>query len=351
MDQRDQGPAALPRTRRSRTCPPTSVSTTCGYPRCREAQAELARDHGVTGFCYWHYWFGGRRLLERPFEEVLACGRPDFPFCVCLGQPVLVGDLARGARTDPDRADLSGPRRRPAHFEYLLRAFEDDRYITVAGGRCCSSTSLAISPTRLDSSSVGSDGGEGGLRRPLPGGRIGESDYLTHHEDGFDAAVYYQFPFAITFVAGAATVDGAWGMQGTAPIPLHRASSRSPSDHPRSGVPLRLPQLGQHAPVGTAGVGRHRSDPERFGARSRALELAIRTRRRRAGPDDQVVERVGRGKLPRTRLRDRPRRASRCLGRGRADTNTPRPPGDARGHSMRSLLRFGVLPRTSRRVT
>src|SRR5436309_873096 len=48
----------------------------------RAAQAELAEDHGIEGFCYWHYWFGGKRLLERPFEEVLRSGEPDFPFCL-----------------------------------------------------------------------------------------------------------------------------------------------------------------------------------------------------------------------------------------------------------------------------
>ncbi len=52
-------------------------------PAIREAQAVLARAHGVDAFCYYHYWFGGQRLLERPFAEVLASGRPDFPFCVC----------------------------------------------------------------------------------------------------------------------------------------------------------------------------------------------------------------------------------------------------------------------------
>ena len=48
----------------------------------REAQAELARNAGIEGFCYYHYWFGGKRLLERPFEEVVASGKPDFPFCL-----------------------------------------------------------------------------------------------------------------------------------------------------------------------------------------------------------------------------------------------------------------------------
>jgi lipopolysaccharide biosynthesis protein len=52
-------------------------------PPVREAQARLAREHGVDGFCYYYYWFNGRRLLEAPLNEMVASGKPDFPFCVC----------------------------------------------------------------------------------------------------------------------------------------------------------------------------------------------------------------------------------------------------------------------------
>src|ERR1700676_3496226 len=52
-------------------------------PEVREAQADLAREYGVYGFCYYHYWFNGRCMLERPLDEVLALGKPDFPFCIC----------------------------------------------------------------------------------------------------------------------------------------------------------------------------------------------------------------------------------------------------------------------------
>ena len=47
----------------------------------RIAQAELAKQAGISAFCYWHYWFGnGKRLLERPFNEVISSKTPDFPF-------------------------------------------------------------------------------------------------------------------------------------------------------------------------------------------------------------------------------------------------------------------------------
>jgi glycosyltransferase involved in cell wall biosynthesis/2-polyprenyl-3-methyl-5-hydroxy-6-metoxy-1,4-benzoquinol methylase len=48
-----------------------------------EKQAVLARRFGIFGFCFYYYWFNGRRLLERPLEQMVKLGKPDFPFCVC----------------------------------------------------------------------------------------------------------------------------------------------------------------------------------------------------------------------------------------------------------------------------
>ena len=52
-------------------------------PEVREEQARLAREAGVEGFCYWHYWFGnGDEVLEKPLDEVVRTKSPDFPFCI-----------------------------------------------------------------------------------------------------------------------------------------------------------------------------------------------------------------------------------------------------------------------------
>jgi hypothetical protein len=103
-------------------------------PETREAQAEMARAHGVEGFCYWHYWFGdGRRILERPFDEVLASGRPDFPFCLGWANQTWSG-IWHGA---PDRVLIRqtypGPADHERHFRHLLPAFRDRRYLRVDG--------------------------------------------------------------------------------------------------------------------------------------------------------------------------------------------------------------------------
>ncbi len=101
-------------------------------PEVRAAQAELARSHGLSGFVYYHYWFHGRRLLERPFDEVLASGEPDFPFALCWANEEWTRnwDASTGRVLVPqefsDADDL-------AHIRWLATAFADDRYIKIDG--------------------------------------------------------------------------------------------------------------------------------------------------------------------------------------------------------------------------
>jgi GT2 family glycosyltransferase/glycosyltransferase involved in cell wall biosynthesis/SAM-dependent methyltransferase len=52
-------------------------------PATLEQQATLAQQYGVHGFCFYYYWFNGRRVLEKPLKDMLASGKPDFPFCIC----------------------------------------------------------------------------------------------------------------------------------------------------------------------------------------------------------------------------------------------------------------------------
>lgn len=52
-------------------------------PEAREMQARMASKYGITGFCYYHYWFNGKQLMDRPLKEILASNKPDFPFMLC----------------------------------------------------------------------------------------------------------------------------------------------------------------------------------------------------------------------------------------------------------------------------
>ena len=101
-------------------------------PEVRVRQAALAQEHGITGFCYYHYWFKGKQLLETPLEQVLNSGQPDFPFCVFWanenwskrwdgGENELLVEQLHDAADDV------------AFIEHLLPYFSDPRYIRVDG--------------------------------------------------------------------------------------------------------------------------------------------------------------------------------------------------------------------------
>jgi lipopolysaccharide biosynthesis protein len=102
-------------------------------PESRAAQAAMAREYGVEAFCYYHYWFAGKRLLERPLDEVIASGEPDLPFCICWANQTWTG-IWHGA---PNRILMEqtypGMDDHERHFESLLPALTDRRYLTVDG--------------------------------------------------------------------------------------------------------------------------------------------------------------------------------------------------------------------------
>ena len=99
-------------------------------PEARAAQAALASEHGIGGFMYYHYWFSGTRILERPVQEILESGEPDFPFCLCWAneswsrawdgreKEVLI-------KQDYSEADIRN------HCAWLADVFADPRHIRV----------------------------------------------------------------------------------------------------------------------------------------------------------------------------------------------------------------------------
>ncbi len=96
----------------------------------RIAQAELAAEHGISAFCYYHYWFNGKMLLDRPFNEVLKSGKPDFPFCLCWANENWTRSWD-GMHQDILMAQDYNARDRIEHIHWLCNAFKDSRYIKV----------------------------------------------------------------------------------------------------------------------------------------------------------------------------------------------------------------------------
>ena len=105
-------------------------------PEVAEKQAILAREAGVFGFAYWHYWWAGKRLLDMPAERMLTTMKPDFPFMFAWANE---NWYKKQWDTDTRKDTLIMEQTYPglednrAHFEYCLPFFKDKRYITFDG--------------------------------------------------------------------------------------------------------------------------------------------------------------------------------------------------------------------------
>lgn len=108
-------------------------------PEIREKQAQMAKNAGIAAFCYYHYWFGnGKVLLEKPLQEVVRLGEPDFPFCVCWANHSWYKKAWNPDTLKMDNNLLAeqqyfGDEDIIAHFNFLLPAFQDKRYYKVDG--------------------------------------------------------------------------------------------------------------------------------------------------------------------------------------------------------------------------
>lgn len=163
-------------------------------PEVREAQAELARNAGVESFMYWHYWFGdGRRILERPFNEVLKSGKPDFPFCLGWANHSWSNHTWISEKQWDKQILIEqkypGIEDYTAHFYAVLEAFKDKRYTKVNGKPLF----LLYSPLDLPAPRLFLDTwNDLAIKNGLDGIYfVGLAYHLKHHsrilESGFDA--------------------------------------------------------------------------------------------------------------------------------------------------------------------
>ncbi len=102
-------------------------------PEVRAQQAKLAEESGLSGFCYYHYWFNGKMLMQRPLDDILSSHEPDFPFMLCWANENWTRAWDGGDKQILIKQDYS-EEDDVAHIRYLLdNVFNDSRYIKVDG--------------------------------------------------------------------------------------------------------------------------------------------------------------------------------------------------------------------------
>jgi lipopolysaccharide biosynthesis protein len=174
-------------------------------PEAREAQSDLAQEYGVEAFCYWHYWFGnGSRILERPFTEVVASGVPGVKFCLGWANQSWTGIWHGAANRVLLEQTYPGPEDDQAHFDTILAALRDERYLRVDGRPVF----YVFRPEELPNAKEFVDRWQAMARKAGLEGLylVAEASdllgagarYTLQKEDGFDAAVYVRLPARTT---------------------------------------------------------------------------------------------------------------------------------------------------------
>lgn len=167
-------------------------------PEVRAQQAELAAAHGIDAFCYYHYWFAGRRLLERPISEVLASQEPDLPLCLCWANESWTrtwngkADVPLLTQTYSAEDDLT-------HARHLAEVFADRRYVCIDGRPLF----LVYRTSELPDARRTSDAWRAevtrlGVAEPyLCAVQSGSADHVDPAQFGFDAAVEFAIDFTV----------------------------------------------------------------------------------------------------------------------------------------------------------
>lgn len=93
-------------------------------------QTKLANEYGIDGFCYYHYWFGGRKILEKPAENLLKWKDINQSFCFCWANHSWkkTWNGTNEILIEQTYGDIN---EWEAHFQYLLPFFKDERYIKI----------------------------------------------------------------------------------------------------------------------------------------------------------------------------------------------------------------------------
>jgi len=95
-------------------------------------QFEVSREYGIYGFCYYHYWFNGKLLLEKPCELLLKHTEIGQKFCFCWANESWARTWDGKEHDILIKQEYGGREDWEKHFDYLLNFFQDSRYIKIA---------------------------------------------------------------------------------------------------------------------------------------------------------------------------------------------------------------------------
>ena len=96
-------------------------------------QTRIAKEYGIYGFCFYHYWYNGHKLLEKPVELYLNKTEIDFPYCICWANHDWTTSWADNETRIIYQYDYNDKHDWDNHFYYLLPFFKDSRYISING--------------------------------------------------------------------------------------------------------------------------------------------------------------------------------------------------------------------------
>lgn len=94
-------------------------------------QVETAKKYGVYGFCYYHYWFNGKLLLEKPVEILLKEKHINMPFCFCWANEPWTRAWDGGEKEVIMSQTYGNKEKWLEHIQYLIQFFKDERYIKI----------------------------------------------------------------------------------------------------------------------------------------------------------------------------------------------------------------------------
>ncbi len=241
-------------------------------PDTRAAQAAMARAYGIEAFCYYHYWFGGRRILERPFQEVLDSGEPDLPFCLCWANESWTGIWHGLSNRTLIEQTYPGDDDHRRHFDFLMRAFSDPRHVRVDGKPLF----LVYKPRRLPDGprvtdlwrSLAMAAGLEGLH--LVG--VDDDAEWPHREFGFDGSVQPRLPLREAWAPWTDPGRKIWyKLRTAAGVPTVRDYRRglagliAPRPDGREAYPCVIPNWDNSPRSGARGLVLQNSRPEYFG--------------------------------------------------------------------------------------